>query len=128
MKDRIKALRKAVKKSQTDFGQSVKVSLSAVQKWESGENEPSDAVITLICRTYNVDEAWLRTGAGEMFRPRSREDEIASFMTGLLSGEGTEFQRRLVSVLARLSPDEWAKIEQKARELLDEDIKKDPAK
>ena len=127
MKDRIKALRKAVKKSQTEFGQSVKVSLSAVQKWESGENEPSDAVITLICRTYNVDEAWLRTGACEMFRPRSREDEIASFMTGLLSGEGTEFQRRLVSVLARLSTDEWAKIEQKARELLDEDIKKDPA-
>ena len=126
MKDRIKALRRAVKKSQTEFGQSVMVSLSAVQKWESGANEPSDAVITLLCRTYNADETWLRTGAGEMFRPRSREDEIASFMAGLLSGEGTEFQRRLVSVLARLSTEEWAKIEQKAREILDDGTKKDP--
>ena len=126
MKDRLKALRKAVKKSQTEFGQSVMVSLSAVQKWESGANEPSDAVITLICRNYNVDETWLRTGAGEMFRPRSREDEIASFMTGLLSGEGTEFQRRLIAVLAKLGPEEWARIEQKTRELLEEGIKKDP--
>ena len=126
MKDRIKALRKAVKKSQTEFGQSVMVSLSAVQKWESGANEPSDAVITLICRIYNVDETWLRTGVGEMFRPRSHEDEIASFMTGLLSGEGTEFQRRLIAVLAKLGPEEWKLFEKRAREVLEDGTKKDP--
>ena len=127
MKNRIKALRKAVGKSQTEFGQTARVSLSAVQKWESGENIPSDAVITLICRTYGVDEVWLRTGVGEMFRPRSREDEIAAFLGGLLGGEGTDFQRRLVAVLAKLTPAEWDKLEAKARELLAEDTKKDPA-
>lgn len=121
MKDRIKAVRKAIKKSQTEFGQSVKVSLSAVQKWESGENEPSDAVITLLCRTYNVDEIWLRTGEGEMFRPRSRQDEIAAFLGGLIGSEGTDFQRRLISVLARMTPAEWELLEAKARQLLEED-------
>lgn len=127
MKDRIKAVRVALDLTQQEFADRLGIKRGTIANYELGRNEPIDAVITLICRTYNVDEAWLRTGAGEMFRPRSREDEIASFMTGLLSGEGTEFQRRLVSVLARLSPDEWAKIEQKARELLDEDTKKDPA-
>lgn len=123
MKNRIKAIRKAVKKNQTDFGQSVMVSMSAVQKWESGENEPSDAVITLICQKYNVDERWLRTGKGEMFNERTREDEIASFLGDLAGGKGSDFQRRFVSVLARMSAEEWAMVERKAHELMNE---KDP--
>lgn len=127
MKDRIKAVRKAVGLTQQAMADALGLKQNTIATYEMGRFQPSDRTILDICRIYNVDEAWLRTGAGEMFRPRSREDEIASFMTGLLSGEGTEFQRRLVSVLARLSPDEWAKIEQKARELLDEDTKKDPA-
>ena len=128
MKDRIKAVRKALGLTQQAMADALGLKRNTVGAYEIGVTLPSDRTISDICRIYNVDEVWLRTGAGEMFRPRSREDEIASFMTGLLSGEGTEFQRRLVSVLARLSPDEWTKIEQKARELLDEDIKKDPAK
>ena len=126
MKERIKAVRKAVHKSQTDFGKSVSVSLSAVQKWESGENEISDAVIALICRTYNINEVWLRTGEGEMFTTCTREDELAAFFGDLLSDRSTDFQRRFVSVLARLSADDWKAIERKAHELMDE--RKDPAK
>lgn len=126
MKDRIKAVRKAAGLTQQEFAESLGLKQNTVATYEIGRLLPSDRTITDICRNYSVNETWLRTGAGEMFRPRSREDEIASFMTGLLSGEGTEFQRRLVSVLARLSTEEWAKIEQKAREILEEGTKKDP--
>lgn len=128
MKDRIKAVRKALGLTQQAMADTLGLKRNTIGAYEIGVTLPSDRTISDICRIYNVDEAWLRTGAGEMFRPRSREDEIASFMTGLLSGEGTEFQRRLIAVLAKLGPEDWAKIEQKARELLDEDIKKDPAK
>lgn len=128
MKDRIKALREATGLTQQEFADRMGMQRATLSKYEAGKNRPSTTAITLICRTYNVDETWLRTGEGEMFRPRSREDEIASFMSGLLSGEGTDFQRRLVAVLARLSVDEWDMIERKARELLEEDTKKDPAK
>ena len=124
MKNRIKSFRKELRKNQTDFGQSVMVSMSAVQKWESGENEPSDAVITLICQTYNVNEVWLRTGKGDMFVQRTREDEIATWLGDLAGGKGSDFQRRFVSVLARLTADEWELIERKARELMKV---KDPA-
>lgn len=126
MKDRIKAVRKAAGLTQQEFAESLGLKQNTVATYEIGRLLPSDRTITDICRNYSVNETWLRTGAGEMFRPRSREDEIASFMTGLLSGEGTEFQRRLVSVLARLSTEEWAKIEQKAREILEDGTKKDP--
>lgn len=128
MKERIKTIRKAAGKSQTEFGRSVGVSLSSVQKWESGENKPAASVIRLICSTYNVDEIWLRTGKGEPRHYSSRKDEITSFMSELIGGQGTEFQQRLIAVLARLTVDEWDLIERKARELLEEDTKKDPAK
>ena len=123
MKERIKAVRKEVaKKNQGDFGRSVMVSMSAVQKWESGENEPSEAVITLICQTYGVSETWLRTGKGEMLLPRTREDEILSFLGDLAGGKGSDFQRRLVSVMAQLTKEQWDFLEQMAN-----DIVKDPA-
>lgn len=128
MKERIKAVRKALGLTQQAMADALGLKRNTVGAYEIGATPPSDRTISDICRIYNVDEAWLRTGEGEMFRPRSREDEIASFMTGLLSGEGTDFQRRLVAVLARLSVDEWDMIERKARELLEEDTKKDPAK
>lgn len=80
MNDRIKALRKTVKKNQTDFGAMMGVSLSAVQKWESGENIPTDTAISLMCQKTNANENWLRTGEGEMFLPKSRGDEIADIV------------------------------------------------
>ena len=123
MKERIKAVRKEVaKKNQGDFGRSVMVSMSAVQKWESGENEPSEAVITLICQTYGVNEVWLRTGEGDMLLPRTRADEIAAFLGDLAGGKGSDFQRRLVSVMAQLTKEQWDFLEQMAN-----DIVKDPA-
>ena len=122
MKDRIKAIRKEKKINQTDFGRSVMVSMSAVQKWESGENDPSDAVITLICQNYGVNEVWLRTGKGEMFVQRSPEDIIATWLGDLAGGKGSDFQRRLVSVMAQLTEEKWAVLEQLAK-----DIAKDPA-
>lgn len=122
MKDRIKAIRRKNNKNQTAFGHSVGVSMSAVQKWESGENEPSAAVITLICQIYGVNEIWLRTGEGEMLVPRTREDEIAIFLGDLAGGKGSDFQRRLVSVMAQLTKEQWDFLEQLAQ-----DIAKDPA-
>ena len=60
MKDRIKELRKHEKLNQTEFGALLGVSLSAVQKWESGENTPAESVIKLMCQKTGVDEVWHR--------------------------------------------------------------------
>ncbi len=77
----------------------------------------------MACAEYNVSESWLRTGEGDMFRPVSRDEEIAAFVGDIL-GEESDFRRRFVAVLARMTADEWALLERKARELL-EDTKKD---
>ena len=113
MKDRIKAVRKAAGLNQTEFGKRVGVSLSAVQKWESGENVLSDAVILLVCREYGVSETWLRTGAGEMRGARTREEELVELVAGLMADRPESFRSALLTVLLRFRPDgpEWAALE-----------------
>lgn len=81
---------------------------------------PSDRTIFDICREFNVNEDWLRTGKGEMFLQRSRGDELAAFFGDLLREDTPDFRRRLVSVLSRLSVEEWALVEKMARKLADE--------
>lgn len=69
MHERIKKLRKALDLTQQEFADRIQISRGALATYEIGRNEPIDAVISLICREFNVSETWLRTGEGEMFTP-----------------------------------------------------------
>ncbi len=64
MNNRIKELRLDLGLSQEAFGKQIKIRRSSVSKIETGENSPSDQTISLICKEFNVNEEWLRTGAG----------------------------------------------------------------
>lgn len=125
MNERIKLLRKRLGMTQSDFGKRLLLSQGAITGYETGSREPSDAIIRSICREFRVSEAWLRTGEGEMFRPVSRDAELAAFFEDL-QGSTPDFRHQLVSVLSRLSVDEWAMLERKAKELLAEMQKDSP--
>ena len=126
MKDRIKALRKALSLNQTDFGSKIGVKQSAVAAYESGSRNPLDSVIVSICREFGVNERWLRTGEGEMLMHLSREEEIMRFAATVIRDPSSEFQRRFVSVLARLTPEQWQLMEEMARKLLQEQTADSP--
>ena len=125
MNERIKELRKNLKLTQQEFADALNIKRGAVANYEIGRNEPIDAVISLICKTFNVNEEWLRTGEGDMFLQRSREEELAAFFGDILSGE-PDFKRRLISVLARLSSDQWEMLEDMANKLVEEMQKEKP--
>lgn len=67
MQDRIKQLRKSLRLNQTEFGERIGVKQGSVAGYEKGARVPLDAVINSICREFNVNEDWLRTGEGEMY-------------------------------------------------------------
>lgn len=117
MNERIKELRKALGLTQQEFADRIKVKRNTVATYEMGRSTPSDAAISLICREFNVNENWLRTGEGQMFIQVSRDEEIAAFIGDVLSGETGDFRRRLISVLARLDTDQWELLEHIAEEL-----------
>lgn len=56
---------------------------NTVGQWEIGRNELTDAAILSICREFNVNEKWLRTGNGEMFEELTEQQKILKY-TGLL--------------------------------------------
>lgn len=84
------------------------------------ENIPSDRTIADICREFNVNENWLRTGQGDPYVQLSRDEALAQFFGEVMKGEDPDFRRRLLSVMSRLTTDEWALLEQMAWKLVDE--------
>ena len=124
-KERIKEVRKAHGLTQAEFGKKIGVKGNTITCYEKGIREPSNAIIRAIAREFGVDENWLLTGEGEMFRPVSRDAELAAFFEDL-QGSTPDFRHQLVSVLSRLSVDEWAMLERKAKELLAEMQKDSP--
>ena len=121
MNERLKELRKALGfKNQQDFADALNIKRGTIANYEIGRNEPIDAVITLICSKFNVNEEWLRTGEGEMFLDVSREVEIAKLTKTLLLEESDSFKNRLVSALSRMTVDEWELLERKLREIVGE--------
>lgn len=114
MKDRIKTIRKEARLNQTKFGERLGVSLSAVQKWELGLNQPDAPSVRLICDRFHVNERWLRTGEGDMRPPDARETEIAQAVAEMMADASPSFRSALVQTLIRLDPDgpEWDVLEQ----------------
>lgn len=118
MEERIKKLRKALGLTQKEFGERIGVKPNTIGTYEIGRNKPIDAVMSLICREFNVNETWLRTGEGEMFAQQSKEDELAAAVERLLTGETADFKRRLIRVLAGLDEKYWILLEEKLKEIV----------
>lgn len=111
MHERLRKLRKTLDMTQQEFAEKLGIKRSTMATYESGRNEPIDAVISLICREFNVSEEWLRTGKGEMFIQLSRNEEIAEFVGQLMSDEDDSFKKRLISGLAALDENGWKVLE-----------------
>lgn len=117
MNTRIKAVRTQLDMTQDKFAAKMGVKKNNIACYETGKSKPSDSVITLICRTYNVNEDWLRTGVGEMFVQRSREEEMAAYFGRLMGGNCTDIERAIISLMSRATPEDWELVTTFAREL-----------
>lgn len=111
--------------TKTAFAERINVSQQHISRLAK-DGTPSDRTIVDICREFGVNERWLRTGEGEMLMHLSREEEIMRFAATVIRDPSSEFQRRFVSVLARLTSEQWQLMEQMARKLLQEQAKESP--
>ena len=84
MNERLKKLRKELDMTQQEFADSIGIKRSTMATYESGRNEPIDAVISLICKQHNVNEDWLRSGEGEMFEQLTEQEKIMKYTAMLL--------------------------------------------
>ena len=86
--------------SQTDFSKAICVSGGYTAEIENGHRTANDRIIRLICLTFGVNEAWLKTGVGEMFHksPIEKRERILALFNGL----NPQFQDYALSVIDRL--------------------------
>ena len=102
MNERIKELRKALKLTQQEFADRLNIKRGAIANYEVGRNEPIDAVISLICKEFNVNEKWLRDGTGEMFRAEEENSIIAK--ATMLLGEKDPLFEAFIDTYSKLTP------------------------
>ena len=116
---RIKQIRNSVNNSkkgktgytQTEFANELNMTRSFISQVEIDACAISDRTIKDICRTFNVNEEWLRTGSGEMFNELSRKGEIAYYMGKFFKGDPNDaFKLKMIEILAELPEDEWERI------------------
>lgn len=119
--ERIKEVRKSLGLTLDKFGDKLGVTKQTVSRIENGINNVTDQMTKSICREYNVNEEWLRTGEGEMFLTLTRNDAIADFMTDLLKEEDGNFRKRVIEAFARLDTTDWEDLERIALKLIKKD-------
>lgn len=111
MGERVKELRKALGLSGEKFGEKIGVTRSAISDIERGRNGLSDSNILAICREFNVNEEWLRTGMGEMFKDMTLDEEIISFIGDIQWDTSNTFKKRFISAISKLKEEEWNVLE-----------------
>ena len=100
--DRLKELRKELKLSQDGYAKKLNIGRSSIANYESGAREPISSVIALICKTWNVNESWLRNGEGKMFVEVSRNDELQKLIENSMKDEDGEIKRRFATAILKL--------------------------
>ena len=131
MDERLKQLRKELGLTQQEFSDKIGIKRNTFAQYENGRNEPIDAVVRLICSTYNVNEEWLRTGAGEMFVSQKTNMRVQAWIDKVLAGRPEDIRFRAVSLLADM-PEEWwnvlaDRLAVEARKIYEEEQKRDIA-
>lgn len=88
MKERIKQLRKdELNYSQQKFAEKINLKQNTIAQYEAGTAQPTDRVIADICREFNTNEDWLRTGEGSIFREMTEKEEIIFKINKALEGK-----------------------------------------
>lgn len=105
--ERVNAVRRSKKMTMEQFGEQIGVQKSAISKIEKDKVNLSEQAIKSICREFNVNEDWLRTGAGgpeNMFIP---EDMRYLNTVGRLGNEQNEFKKFCINMLMDLPDKYW---------------------
>ena len=87
--------------TQQEFADRIGIARGNIGAYEVSKNSPSDAVISLICREFNVNEVWLRDGTGEMFQ--IPDDEDAALVSEILEHTDRRFYQAVLNIVRTYS-------------------------
>ena len=105
--ERVKSVRDEKHMTLEEFGKRLNVTKVTMSNIERGHRDLTERMLKDICREFNVNEDWLRTGAGgpdNMFIP---EDMRYLNTVGKLGNEQNEFKKFCINMLMDLPDKYW---------------------
>ena len=108
--DRISLVIKRSGLTKTKFAEQLHLSQQFISSLCSGAKQPSDRTIADICREFNVSEAWLRDGVGDMEVKRTMNQELAMMVNELMTESDESYRKRFVAALLELPPEFWPEL------------------
>ena len=131
MNERIRDVRLALGLSQDEFAKRLGFTRGVITNIELKRAEIKPRLISLICQVYNVNEYWLETGNGSMFREVSDIEKAVAFYMSALAGGNTEldtfkqvFVKELAALLETFGADGWAALQTMIRNTYEAQKKK----
>lgn len=121
MKERIKNLRKSLKMTQKEFADNLGLKRQTIAAYEIGKIIPSDSTMLLICRKFGVEKAWLQNGIGEMYKKRTKNQEIQDFANTIMEMRDDTFKKKFILSLSKLDERDWEAIRKITDYLMKED-------
>ena len=104
--NRIREVRNNFNLSQSDFGKKIGVSRDVINNLELARlKKDPEALIRLICKTYDVNYGWLINGTGQMHPPKVEED-LTIQIAKLLEGEN-ETAKKVFQAFASFDEEDW---------------------
>lgn len=83
MNERLALIREAVGLTTRAFGEKINLTGGAITNMEKGIRNITERTVSDICREFDVNEDWLRTGEGNMFIEFTEMQKVMRY-TGLL--------------------------------------------
>lgn len=99
--ERIRAIRNHFDLTLEKFGERIGMKKSSLSQLENGVNSLTEQTLKSICREFNVNETWLRTGNGEMFNEMDSMD-IAFNRFGHIMGNASNQKKAVLAALVEM--------------------------
>ena len=106
MNNRFLEVRKHSGLTQEKFAEKLGLTRNYIGLIERGDRVPGDRTISDVCREFGVNEGWLRTGEGEMYIPKTRNDQLVDFFREILGADDNDFLRSFCTALASMDKDQ----------------------
>lgn len=115
-------------KNMSKFAERTGVTPAYISKLKNNVDAiPSDRFVTSVCMAYRVNEEWIKTGEGEMYRELTQEEELAEWIgrmqfDAIRGDKAAIFKQKLIASLSRINDDSvWESLYKMISALADND-------
>ena len=106
--ERFREVRKACNKTQEEWGNIVGITRAGITDIEAGRRNVTDKhLVALKNSDFPINTDWIKTGTGEMFYKRTRNQELQEFLNDVNREDDNSFKKRFFAALAKLDESDW---------------------